>query len=155
MKNITFFLILSLILITNKLSAQEIIKLNANLSNVNESVKKRVTDLLSITDITYLKSNGEIKYGSQNSITIYTDYDDINSLSSTSQGFRNTVKNALVKVKPNNTNGNINLDSLNVLPELDFIYLLIEGNLIDNQLINMINATNPNWIITYQLSLPQ
>lgn len=155
MKNIAFFLLLSLILITNKLSAQEIIKLNANLSNVNESVKKKVTDLLSITDITYLKSNGEIKYGSQNSITIYTDYDDINSLSSTSQGFRNTVKNALVKVKPNNTNGNINLDSLNVLPELDFIYLLIEGNLIDNQLINMINATNPNWIITYQLSLPQ
>lgn len=154
MKNAIKILVLSLFFITFKFHAQEIFKVENNNRSLNESIAKKAIDVMNITDVIFIKNNGEIKYGSQNSMTLYVDYENIDFGNSINQATKNKVKYVVVKIS-NNYYGSINLNNLNMFPALNFIYLMVENEISDFSFRNSIEANNPLWIIAYQFSLPQ
>lgn len=154
MKNAIKLLVVSFLLIAHTIHSQEIVKVEQNIENLNESIAEKATDLMNETDIIYVKNNGEIKYGSQNSITAYVNYNNIAYGNSINQKAKNNVQSIVIKIS-NNYDGNINLDSLNMFPALNFIYLIVENEVSDSTFRNSIVANNSNWVIAYQISLPQ
>lgn len=154
MKNAIKILVLSLFFITFKFHAQEIFKVENNNRSLNESIAKKAIDVMNITDVIFIKNNGKIKYGSQNSMTLYVDYENIDFGNSINQATKNNIKNIIVKI-PDNYSGSISLNSLNMFPAINFIYLIVENEISDFSFRNSIVANNPNWIIAYEFSLPQ
>lgn len=154
MKNAIKILVLSLFFITFKFHAQEIFKVENNNRSLNESIAKKAIDVMNITDVIFIKNNGKIKYGSQNSMTLYVDYENIDFGNSINQATKNNIKNIIVKI-PDNYSGSISLNSLNMFPAINFIYLIVEKNSTDIALTSSIVESNPNWTIAYQISLPE
>lgn len=146
-------MLIFVLLITFGLSAQNIIKIDKNKMS-DKSIASKVNVLKASTDITYLKSNGEVKYGSSNSKTIQFNYNQINFLNNINSSYQSDIEFAIIQIS-SDFNSTINLNSLSQLTALNFIYLLVEKNVSDTALVNSINANNPNWTIAYEFSLPE
>lgn len=146
-------MLIFVLLITFGLSAQNIIKIDKNKMS-DKSIASKVNVLKASTDITYLKSNGEIKYGSSNSKTIQFNYNQINFLNNINSSYQSDIEFAIIQIS-SDFNSTIYLNSLSQLTALNFIYLLVEKNVSDTALVNSINANNPNWTIAYEFSLPE
>jgi len=146
-------MLIFVLLITFGLSAQNIIKIDKNKMS-DKSIASKVNVLKASTDITYLKSNGEVKYGSSNSKTIQFNYNQINFLNNINSSYQSDIEFAIIQIS-SDFNSTIYLNSLSQLTALNFIYLLVEKNVSDTALVNSINANNPNWTIAYEFSLPE
>lgn len=136
------------------LTAQSIVKIDQNELGQNKSVILSVNGLMNTTDISFINSSGEINYGSSQSKIIQLNINHINHVNNVNSTYRNNIEFAIVKI-PVDFNSTINLNNLNQLSELNFIYLIVENDLTDAALTNLISANNPNWTIAYQFSLPE
>lgn len=152
-KNVKKVLFVFIMLICFNITAQNIIKIEQNNVGINKSILSKINNIKSSTDFTFIKSNGEIKSSISNSKIVQLDYNQINSIVNLNSALKSSIEIAVINVS--NNYSNINLNSLNELTALNFIYLIVEINIPDSSLINSINVGNPNWIITYQFSLPE
>lgn len=133
--------------------AQNIYKISKNNSSENGKVFSKVLALNNSTDVTFVNPNGLINYGSEICNIIQLSIADSFSLNNFNTSLKNNIDIAIIKV-PSDFNSTIDLNNLNQFSALNFIYLIVEKNLTDNELISMINSSNTNWTIAYQFSLP-
>lgn len=139
---------------SNNCFSQQIIKIDNHHLPTNKVLATNLQNVMTTTNITFINNNGIINNGNQNNTIIQLEINDLNYVNNLNISDKNLVKSAIIKI-PMNFSSVINLNSLNQLVNLNLIYLIVENNIDDNELINSIIASNSNWIICYKISLPE
>lgn len=90
---------------------------------------------------------------SKNSSVAEMNYSEINNLSNRTISNSTNIKSLIIKI--NEDISFLNISLLENFQSLETIHFIIEKELDENRLSSLFNNSNYNWIITYQIEIPQ
>lgn len=144
-----FKVLLLITLSTQFTYSQKVINLNK--CELNNPYIKVTQEALNNTDISvFLKNENTF---SKNSSVAEMNYSEINNLSNRTISNSTNIKSLIIKI--NEDISFLNISLLENFQSLETIHFIIEKELDENRLSSLFNNSNYNWIITYQIEIPQ
>lgn len=149
-RNKKIFKVLLLITLSTQFTySQKVINLNK--CELNNPYIKVTQEALNNTDISvFLKNENTF---SKNSSVAEMNYSEINNLSNRTISNSTNIKSLIIKI--NEDISFLNISLLENFQSLETIHFIIEKELDENRLSSLFNNSNYNWIITYQIEIPQ
>lgn len=122
-------------------------------NNISEQSKiaeldKKISLLLDSKDVLFINN---LQSTSKFEI-LDIDYNDLVSLSKISNSRLFSIKYCIVRINENTT---IDLNNLNQFSNLELVHLIIETDVNSMNIPSIITMSNPNMVISYQISIPQ
>ncbi len=133
-------------------NAQQIHKYNDSNSIDSQSkmadLDKKINSLLNSKDVLFFKN----QQSASKFEILDIDYIDLSSINQVSKNKLFSVKYCIVRIAESTT---IDLNYLNQLSNLELVHLIIETDTASMNIPSIITMSNPNIVISYQISIPQ
>ncbi len=132
--------ILFLILSTQVIHSQNVI--NINKCDSKNTYRQKVLKILDSQEISNINN--------PNNLITEINYSELNNIS-----IQNTDKTRYLIVRITDDITSLNLNQLNQFLSLQIIHFIVEKSINENILEDIFNSSNNNWVITYQIEVPQ
>lgn len=149
-KTIFCTIIIVLAFCTSKLSAQGFLNLDANNSQKKEYLLSKINKNLLSSNSIFLNNN-QFHYG-KNSTSLELNYNEIFAISKLSKKSKSEIETIIIRINANETS--FDLSQLNQLENLEIVYLLIEFDISEKELVSKLTNIS-NWAIIYKISIPE
>ena len=125
--------------------------ININKCDSKDSNRIAVLEAINSQDITMLKNSMNSSHNSNFIAEI--ELSNISILNRISNSNTNNIRFLIIKIDDDIVS--LNLAPLNQFNSLEIIHFIVEKQIDENTLEDIFNNSNNNWVITYQIEIPQ
>ncbi|MEQ3662306.1 MAG: hypothetical protein ABNG96_06400 [Flavobacterium sp.] len=138
--------ILFLILSTHVSHSQNVI--NIDTCEPDNKHKQTIVSVINSQEI--MNFNNKSELNNNRFFIAEVNYSNINRINATNA---NNIRYIIIKISDDITS--LNLNYLNQFSSLEIVHFIVEKPINESTLENMFNNSNNNWVITYQIEIPQ